>query len=49
MSTAAIVMMVIAMLIIWGGLVAAIFNLRHHTGKDGEIEDAQEPPGYRDL
>lgn len=27
MSTAAIVMMIVAMLVIWGGLVAALVNL----------------------
>ncbi len=31
MSGAAIIMMLVAMAIIWGGLVAAIINLRYHT------------------
>ncbi|QBI53502.1 methionine/alanine import family NSS transporter small subunit [Streptomonospora litoralis] len=30
MSTGAIVMMVISIVIVWGGLVAAIFNLRRN-------------------
>ena len=31
MSTGAIVMMLLAMLVIWGGLAAAIVNLRRST------------------
>ncbi len=31
MSTSAIVMMIVAMLIIWGGLVAAIIHLNRAT------------------
>jgi hypothetical protein len=30
-STSAIVMMVVAILLVWGGLAAAILNLRGHT------------------
>ena len=29
MSTAAVLMMILAMVVIWGGLVAAIVSLRH--------------------
>ncbi|WP_198396059.1 methionine/alanine import family NSS transporter small subunit [Brevibacterium antiquum] len=34
MDTSAIVMMVIAMVTVWGGLIAAIMHLRKHP--DGE-------------
>ena len=38
MSTAAIVMMVVAMLVIWGGLALAIVSLIRH----GAVEDRAE-------
>ncbi|MFP5218382.1 MAG: methionine/alanine import family NSS transporter small subunit [Actinomycetes bacterium] len=38
MSTAAIVMMVVAMLVIWGGLAVAVVNLLRH----GAVEDRAE-------
>ncbi len=38
MSTAAIVMMVVAMLVIWGGLALAIASLTRH----GAVEDRAE-------
>jgi hypothetical protein len=38
MSTAAIVMMVVAMVVIWGGLALAIANLVRH----GAVEDRAE-------
>ncbi|SFE29720.1 methionine/alanine import family NSS transporter small subunit [Blastococcus tunisiensis] len=38
MSTAAIVMMVVAMLVIWGGLALAIASLVRH----GAVEDRAE-------
>jgi uncharacterized phage infection (PIP) family protein YhgE len=44
MSTAAIVMMVIAMVVIWGGLALAIVSLMRH----GAVEDRAEPV-RRDL
>lgn len=44
MSTEAIVMMVVAMLVIWGGLALAVASLLHH----GAVEDRVEPP-RRDL
>ncbi|WP_285496445.1 methionine/alanine import family NSS transporter small subunit [Actinomadura sp. NBRC 104425] len=31
MSTGAIIMMIIAIVIVWGGLVAALLRLRTHT------------------
>ncbi|RBY89373.1 methionine/alanine import family NSS transporter small subunit [Blastococcus sp. TF02A-30] len=38
MSTAAIVMMVVAMLVIWGGLALAVASLVRH----GAVEDRTE-------
>ena len=38
MSTSAIVMMVVAMLVIWGGLALAIVSLMRH----GAVEDRAE-------
>ena len=40
MSTAAIVMMVVAMVVIWGGLALAIASLLRH----GAVEDRAENP-----
>ncbi|MDT0278288.1 methionine/alanine import family NSS transporter small subunit [Blastococcus goldschmidtiae] len=40
MSTAAIVMMVVAMIVIWGGLALAIASLVRH----GAVEDRAEEP-----
>lgn len=42
MSGGAIVMMLLAMLLLWGGLAAAIWNLRR--GQTPEVEDV-----HRDL
>lgn len=42
MSTSAIVMMVIAMLIVWGGLITAILRLRSHPEPPEQL-----PPGAR--
>ena len=44
MSTAAILMMVVAMVVIWGGLGLAIASLLRH----GAVEDRTEEP-RRDL
>ncbi|MGY1839052.1 MULTISPECIES: methionine/alanine import family NSS transporter small subunit [unclassified Modestobacter] len=44
MSTDAIVMMVVAMVVIWGGLALAIASLLRH----GAVEDRTEGP-HRDL
>jgi hypothetical protein len=41
MSTAAIVMMVVAMLVIWGGLGLAVASLLRH----GAVEDRAEHRG----
>ncbi len=41
MSTTAVIMMIIAMVTVWGGLVAAIVNLARHP----EVADSEpEPP-----
>ncbi|EFE77066.1 methionine/alanine import family NSS transporter small subunit [Streptomyces filamentosus] len=40
MSTSAIIMMIISMLIVWGGLVAAVLRLRNHPQLEDEL-----PPG----
>ncbi len=42
MGGSAIVMMLVAMLVLWGGLAAAIWNLRR--GQTPEVEDV-----HRDL
>jgi Putative methionine and alanine importer, small subunit len=34
MSTAAIIMMLIAMLVLWGGLAVAIWNINRHPGDE---------------
>ena len=44
MSGAAIIMMLVAMVIIWGGLAAAIVNLRHHTVNGGTERDGRDLP-----
>ncbi|MGY1651786.1 methionine/alanine import family NSS transporter small subunit [Geodermatophilus sp. SYSU D01119] len=40
MSTSAIVMMLVAMVVIWGGLALAVASLLHH----GAVEDRPEGP-----
>ena len=45
MSTSAIVMMVVSMLVIWGGLALAIVSLLRH----GAVEDRVGEAGHRDL
>ena len=44
MSTGAIVMLVIAILAVWGGLVVALLSLRR-----ADREDAREQEMHRDL
>lgn len=39
MSAEAIVMMVIAMAVIWGGLVLAVLSLLRHGAVEGRVED----------
>ena len=41
MSTEAIVMMVVAMLVIWGGLALAIVSLVRHGAVEGRVEDVR--------
>lgn len=40
MSTSAIIMMIIAILIVWGGLITAILRLRKHPDPPEQM-----PPG----
>ena len=50
MSADAIIMMVLAMLILWGGLVTAIISLNRRP--DGEADDEGSPEhgrAHRDL
>ena len=42
MTTSAVVLMIVAMLVIWGGLLAAVLNLRHS-------DEAGDPSFHRDL
>jgi hypothetical protein len=41
MSTSAIVMMVVAMLVIWGGLALAVVSLLRHGAVDDRVEDVR--------
>jgi hypothetical protein len=41
MSTGAIVMMVVAMAVIWGGLALAITNLLRHGSVEGRAENVR--------
>lgn len=41
MSASAIIMMIVAIAIVWGGLVAAIIRLRRHA------PEPEPPPGVR--
>ena len=36
MSTGAVIMMLIAMAVLWGGLAAAIVNISRHQGQEPE-------------
>ncbi|WP_309065924.1 methionine/alanine import family NSS transporter small subunit [Microbacterium sp.] len=40
MTTAAVVMMIVAMVTVWGGLIAATVNLARHP----ELADAEPDP-----
>jgi hypothetical protein len=44
MSTAAIVMMVVAILVIWGGLALAIANLVRHGAVEERAENLPREP-----
>lgn len=35
MSTSAIIMMIVSIVLVWGGLVAAIVHLRRHPDESG--------------
>lgn len=48
MSTEAILMMVVAILAVWGGLAAAVANLLH-SDRVREGEQVSDPAGHRDL
>ncbi|MEU9730043.1 methionine/alanine import family NSS transporter small subunit [Streptomyces sp. NPDC048002] len=43
MSAGAIVMMIIAMLIVWGGLITAIIQLRRHPDPGPEGDETAIP------
>jgi hypothetical protein len=36
MSTSAIVMMIVAMLVLWGGLLLAVLNISRYRGEEPE-------------
>lgn len=36
MSTSAIIMLIVAGVTVWGGLIASIFNLRRHPDAGGD-------------
>lgn len=39
MTTSAVLMMILAIAVIWGGLVLAILNLTHFSGEEpGEVQ-----------
>lgn len=44
MSTSAIILMIVAMLVIWGGLVLAIINLNRGNAGAGPLDEE-----HRDL
>lgn len=48
MTPAALIMMVIAILLIWGGLVAALVHLRSHP-EDTREDETPTPPGSSPL
>ena len=45
MSTAAIVMMLVAMTVIWGGLALAIASLVRHGAVEDRAEGGRQDPG----
>lgn len=47
MTTTAVIMMIVAMLVIWGGLALAITNLA--TRGDAAVDDVREVELHRDL
>lgn len=49
MSTGAIIMMVLAMLIIWGGLAAAIISLSRRPDAEAGSDEYRTDTSRRDL
>ncbi|TRW47490.1 methionine/alanine import family NSS transporter small subunit [Georgenia yuyongxinii] len=46
MTTSAVIMLVVAIALVWGGLVVAItFLVRHPLTDDDEGSDGEAPPG----
>ena len=45
MSTEAIVMMLVAMTVIWGGLALAITSLVRHGAVEDRVEGGRQDPG----
>lgn len=45
MSISAIVMLIVAILIIWGGLGLAMLNLHRHPDLDAALDEAAEAQG----
>ncbi|HEX2247156.1 MAG TPA: methionine/alanine import family NSS transporter small subunit [Arthrobacter sp.] len=43
MSTAAIIMLVLSIVTVWGGLVVALLNLRKHPEDDGLMPTEHAP------
>ncbi|MBM7086985.1 methionine/alanine import family NSS transporter small subunit [Streptomyces sp. NPDC012461] len=43
MSTSAIIMLIVAIVIVWGGLVGAIVHLRRHPERPEDDGPAPEP------
>jgi hypothetical protein len=41
MSTGAVVMMIVAMVVVWGGLLAAVLKLRGHPDDPGPEPDPE--------
>lgn len=49
MTTPAVIMMVIAMVLIWGGLIAAIISLLKHDRRPEQLPSAEFAESHRDL
>jgi hypothetical protein len=43
MSTAAIIMLVISIVLVWGGVVVALLNLKKHPEDDGMMPTEHAP------
>lgn len=44
MSMAAVIMMIVAIALVWGGLVASAVNLRRHPEPDESEDEAASTP-----